>query len=145
MAACCSIAMAFQAEGLSFLLRQGILCFCCASLADSCTVHLQDFKHEHEQAIGQLQQQLSSAKHGLSERDEIIQRFKQVSAADAMPSIPTGMYENQPLNTMSPAQNGSSPVQAYSKYVALSHEHNKLKREHAKLHAEWEQVGLEMF
>ena len=106
-------------------------------------MHPQDFKHEHEQAIGQLQQQLSSAKHGLSERDEIIERFKQVSAADAMPSVTTTMYENQTLNTMSPgpAQNGSSPVQAYSKYVALSHEHNKLKREYTKVQAEWEQVG----
>ena len=107
-------------------------------------MHVQAFKLEHEQAVTQLQQQLTSAKEGLTERDEIIQRFKQVSGTSVMSSLATPLHENGSMNAMSPgpAQNGSSPVQAYSKYVALSHEYNKLMRQHETLQAEWEQVGL---
>lgn len=107
------------------------------------SVHVQAFKHEHEQALGQLQRQLSSAKQGLAERDDIIQRFKQVSANDGVPSLATALHENQAMSP-GPSQNGTSPVQVYSKYVALSQEHNKLRREHQKLQAEWEQVSMQL-
>lgn len=100
---------------------------------------VQAFNVEHEQTVGQLQQQLSAAKQGLVERDEIIQRFKEVTAADAMPPMTTAQH-GSPSPHITAAQNGSSPVQAYSKYVALSHEHNKLQREHERLQADWEQV-----